>query len=334
MASRIGSLVRQATRRVGQPLNILTTCVHERNQSALAGVNALFWMIRGFEGCKNTWQEKYAPLPANHILLDGARGDRQLPEGVDFDLVYCQSNAHYETFLSLARQLQLPMVKIEHTLPLPEWQKPYVDILSSWRGDVNVFISDYNRRVWGYGEDAIVIQHGIDATLFAPAGMERKAHLLSVANDYINRDKFLGFGVWREVTQGLPTQVVGDTPGLSVAARDVHELVSFYQHSQVFLNTSLVSPIPMAVLEAMSCGCAVASMATCSLPEIIIHGVNGLLADSPTELRQHCTTLLGNPTLCQRLGAAARRTIEVDFSLHRFCAQWEDVLRQAAEIRK
>ena len=55
----------------------------------------------------------------------------------------------------------------------------------------------------------------------------------------------------------------------STPAESVADLVNEYCSSKVFLNTSTVSPIPTTLLEAMSCGSAVVSTATCMIPEII-----------------------------------------------------------------
>jgi glycosyltransferase involved in cell wall biosynthesis len=68
------------------------------------------------------------------------------------------------------------------------------------------------------------------------------------------------------------------------------------------------------------------------LPEVITNGVDGILASTPAEMAAHCRRLLADPAEARRLGAAARQTVLTRFSLGRFVAQWDGLLREAAEL--
>jgi len=154
-------------------------------------------------------------------------------------------------------------------------------------------------------------------------------------NSYVVYPGFLvhnccGYRYWQEATGGLPVRVVGNTPGLSLPADGVEGLAEEYRRATVFVNTSQHSPVPMALLEAMSSGCAVVSAATCEVPEVITDGVNGLLCGSPAEMRAKCVMALGDPSLCERLGREARRTVRERFSMERFVENWGSFLRRAA----
>lgn len=331
MATPVGSITRAATRRPDEPLNILTCPTHERYQSGLSHVNAVFWMIQA-EGIKG-WNPTYAPLPANHILLSSS----QLPREIEFDLVWSQNRFGQHQLLSqLARDCQLPLVTIEHTLPVPQWSPAIRAELGRMRGDIDVFISEFSRDQWGWRPDeARVVHHGIDTERFSPAPMlvRKQSHVLSVVNDWKNRDWCCGFNLWRDIVRDdIPTVVVGDTPGLSKPAASLHELVLRYREADVFLNTSLVSPVPTALLEAMACGCAVVSTATAMIPEVIEHGVNGFIANDADALRQYTRELLADGQLRQRLGEAARQTILNRFSLDVFVRNWSRVFQDATQI--
>lgn len=331
MATTVGSITRAATRDPQAPLNILTCPTHERYQSGLAHVNAVFWMIQA-EGIKG-WNPTYAPLPANHVLLNSS----QLPCEVEFDLVWSQNRFGQHQLLSqLARDCQLPLVTIEHTLPVPEWPSSIRAELSRMRGDIDVFISEFSRDQWGWKpEEARVVHHGIDTERFSPAPMlvRKQPHVLSVVNDWKNRDWCCGFNLWRDIVRDdIPTVVVGDTPGLSKPATSLAELVLRYREADVFLNTSLVSPVPTALLEAMSSGCAVVSTATAMIPEVIEHGVNGFIANDADTLRQYTRELLSDGSLRQRMGEAARQTILDKFSLDVFVRNWSRVFQDATQI--
>lgn len=335
MATPIGSITRAATRG-GSPLNILTFPTHEAYESGLAKTGHNFYAVRS-QGIKD-WNVAYRPLPSNYTLLNPSRGDKQLPPDVDFDLVLSQNKfGQFQIAKQLARQLHLPLVSLEHTLPVPSWESERLAGLAQMRGDLNLFISEYSIEKWGWSKkdpSVRVIHHGIDTKTFSPNDLmvARKPVLLSVVNDWVNRDWCCGFKLWQEVSREMPTLVVGATPGLSEPAKSVHDLVMKYRSAEVFLNTSLISPVPTALLEAMACGCAVVSTANCMIPEIIEHGVNGLISNEPEELSRYCGELLANPERCRQLGVAARQTILDKFSMESFVSNWNGILREAANI--
>jgi glycosyltransferase involved in cell wall biosynthesis len=300
----------------------------------LAKTNAVFYMVR--TPSVKDWNPIYAPLPANHVLLNPDRGDKQIPPELDFDLVLSQNKfGQFQLAKQVASVHHLPLVSLEHTLPHSSWSPAQVEQLKGMRGDINVFISEFSREAWGWGADeAQVVHHGIDTDRFKPldAVVTKKSHLLSVVNDWMNRDWCCGFKLWKQVTNGLPTFVVGATPGLSEPARSVAELVNRYRESTVFVNTSLISPVPTALLEAMSCGCAVVSTANCMILEIIENGVNGFLSNDPAELAGYCRMLLEDAGLCRKLGQAARKTVVERFSMGKFVENWNRVLEEAAQV--
>jgi glycosyltransferase involved in cell wall biosynthesis len=335
MPNALGSMLRQSWRK--PPYNCLSFPTHERYQSSLSSANTIFYLYRK-EGIKD-WNEKYGKLPANYHLLNPALGDYQLPADVDFDFVLSQTK-HLQNGVGaqIAKYLQIPQIVLEHTLPMEQWPREQVRALTEHnRGHINIYISEYSRDKWlEKPENAIVIHHGVDTNLFFPSNLlsfeERKNHCLSVVNDWINRDWCCGFSPWKEATQGLPVQVVGDTPGLSQPANNVEELVSFYQTSRIFVNTSLVSPVPTALLEAMSCGCACVALPTCMVPEVIKHGENGFLAETPKQMREFIQLLLCDVGLAEELGKNARKTIVERFNLERFVQRWNEVFEMAVSI--
>jgi len=336
MATTIGSITRAATRRPDEPLNILTCPTHESYEVGLAKTGHNFYAIRTPQ--VKDWNRQYRPVPENYVLLNPSRGEGQLPPDVDFDLVLAQNVfAQFQLLSSVARRLHLPLVRLEHTLTHPSWGPAQLDALRRMRGDLNVFISEFSVGEWGWDasdQTVRVVHHGIDTATFSPNEMlcDRKPLLLSVVNDWVNRDWCCGFKLWQQVTRDLPVQVVGATPGLSEPAKSVPDLVMKYRGSRVFVNTSLISPVPTALLEAMACGCAVVTTGTAMIPEVIRHGENGLMSNDPGELRSYCERLLADEDLARRLGEQARRTILERFSMTTFVTNWDRLLREAANI--
>ena len=327
MLSPITSIIRAATRKKEDKLNILTFPTHERYESMLAKTGHNFYAYRA-EGIKD-WNETYAKIPENYTLLDPALGDAQVPQYVDFDLVLSQNKfGQFQKAIQLSKTLHLPLISLEHTLPMPQWDSNVMTQVRNMRGDLNLFISKYSINAWGWEDksDTSVITHGIDTDLFCPADVERSDEILSVVNDWINRDWCCGFNIWRETIDGLPYKVVGDTPGLSKPASSTEELVSDYQTSRIFLNTSTISPVPTALMEAMSCGCAVVSTATCMIPEVIKHGENGFITNDPREMKEYLVQLLNDEDLSKEMGEKARESIVSRYSADKFVTKWNKFL--------
>ena len=288
IVSPLPYIIRAATRKPTEKLNILTFPTHERYESMLAKTGHNFYAYRA-EGIKD-WNETYAKLPDNYHLLDPELESNQIPEYVDFDLVLSQNKfGQFQKAIELSSVLHLPLVSLEHTLPMPQWGEDTLGQLRNMRGHINLFISQYSIDAWGWEDknDTKVVTHGIDTDLFCPKEEEKSDEILSVVNDWINRDWCCGFSIWQRTIDGLPYKVVGDTPGLSKPAVSTEELVSDYQNSRIFFNTSTISPVPTALMEAMSCGCAVVSTETCMIPEVIENGVNGFITNDEKQMKQY-----------------------------------------------
>lgn len=90
--------------------------------------------------------------------------------------------------------------------------------------------------------------------------------------------------------------------------------------------------IPVAIMEAMANGLPVVSSRHSGIPEIVIHGETGLLADERdyVTLGDHLVALDGNPTERERLGENGRRLVEAEFELEqlndRVVAHYAEVL--------
>ena len=333
MPTKMSSIMSASTRDPEEKLNILTFPTHERYESMLAKTGHTFYAYRA-EGIKD-WNETYAKLPSNYILLDPALGESQIPDYVDFDLVLSQNKfGQFQVAKELATKFHLPLVSLEHTLPMPAWGESMRYQLREMRGHINIFISEYSINDWGWKteEDTEVITHGIDTELFCPSEEDRSDEILSVVNDWINRDWCCGFSIWQDVIKGLPHKVVGDTPGLSKPAASTEELVATYQNSRIFLNTSTISPVPTALMEAMSCGCAVVSTATCMIPEIIENGVNGFISNDHEELKQYLVDLLNDEGLAKEIGNNARKTITEKYSASKFVDRWNEILKLSSNL--
>ena len=317
--------VRAATR--NGPLNILTFDTHERNQTFMAKTGHTFYAIR-LPGLK-TWNTKYAPVPPNYIQFDETKGENQIFPEIDFDLILSQNKfAHWHIANNMSQHFGIPLLHLEHCLPPPNWGPGMFQQYRSMGASQHVFISEMSRKAWGYEGEALVVRHGVDTEQFHPDERERQQIVLSVANDFVNRNWALGFTMWQNVVAGLPAKVVGDTPGLSLPAMNTHELINEYNVASIFLNTSLISPIPLSLLEAGAMECGIVSTNTCMIPEIFTHGHDALLCANERELREAVEQLLMNPMEARRLGKNARETIRAKCGLERYVADWNRVFNE------
>jgi glycosyltransferase involved in cell wall biosynthesis len=94
---------------------------------------------------------------------------------------------------------------------------------------------------------------------------------------------------------------------------DVHEVLNAVD---IVATPSRSEGLPLALLEAMATGLPVIATPVGGVPEAVTDGMTGLMVnpDDPSALAAAMIRLLDDATLRDRLGSAARRTIEQRFS--------------------
>ena len=286
---------------------------HERYEQQLCLSGHKFYSYK--DGGKE-WNTHYGPIPPNYFVLDS------IPTYLRPDLVLTHtSGARLELAHEIAHHYGIKVIRHTHTLPQsPQEMRAFHD----QRADLNTFISQYSCNAWGekYG---FVINHGLDTKFWCKISeLDRDSSILSVVNYIETRDWACGWTLYNKI-KSIYTErqynLVGDNPGLSVPAPSLNALRSKYNQCGVFLNTSQFSPIPMSLLEALACGATCVSSNTCMIPEIIIHGHNGLLANTPEEFVS-CLKSLQDREFAQELGNNARQTILDSFNIEQFIENW------------
>jgi glycosyltransferase involved in cell wall biosynthesis len=103
----------------------------------------------------------------------------------------------------------------------------------------------------------------------------------------------------------------------------------------VFVMPSRDDPHPLAVMEAMAAGLPVVATHVGGIPEQIDHEVDGLLvaAESVDALERSVRTLVDEPSVRRKLGSAARRKAETEFSLGRQAQQLHEAYLEAIARR-
>lgn len=99
----------------------------------------------------------------------------------------------------------------------------------------------------------------------------------------------------------------------------------------VYLMTSQFEGLPLALLEAMAAGRAVAVTAVGGIPEVVDDGETGVLRPfgDTGGLADAAVGLLDDPDRRRALGRAARRRVEERFGIRRMAAELEAVYRTA-----
>ncbi len=190
-----------------------------------------------------------------------------------------------------------------------------------------------------------LIHHGVDVERYRPAPTGRQAEpgLSIVSVGRLVEKK--GFGDLLEALRLLLDRgyrmtctVYGEGPLLDVlteradqlglstvltfaGVRSRQELLPLLQRADVFALTPYVTPdgdrdgIPNVIVEAMACALPVVATSAAGVGEIVLDGVNGLLAEprDPAGVADRLAAVADDAGLRSRLGAAARRTVVEGF---------------------
>lgn len=324
------SIIDSCNRNKPEKYNILTFPTHERYETQLAKTGHNFYSFHLPDSKK--WNTSQIGIPSNYHILP----ESDICPYIGYDFILSQSKFwQFQVAKQIQQIINVPIISLEHTVPTPQTiSRQQLSQMQSMVGDVNVFISEYSALSWGINKNTVIIHHGIDTNQFKNLDLQREDHILTVANDFVNRDYCLNYSGWKRVTEGLKTRLVGDTKGLSESASSTEELVIEYNSCAIYFNSSTLSPIPTSLLEAMSCGCAVVSTATCMIPEVIENGVNGFISNDENKLKEYINTLLSDAELRQRIGINARKTIETKFSEQEFINEWNLIFDKTYEASK
>jgi glycosyltransferase involved in cell wall biosynthesis len=102
-----------------------------------------------------------------------------------------------------------------------------------------------------------------------------------------------------------------------------------------------IMPLPDTPWERGKCGYKLIQYMGCGTPvvaspvgvnhQLVEHGINGFLADTPSAWEQALSALVGDPALRQRLGAAGRMKVEREFSVQVNAPRLLAALRTAAK---
>lgn len=120
-----------------------------------------------------------------------------------------------------------------------------------------------------------------------------------------------------------------------LGARKQEEVRQILSEASVFVLPSVVTErgdrdgIPVALMEAMAVGLPVVSTRVSGIPELVEHGVTGLLAEEKDAagLAGAIEQLFADPAAAQAMAAQARRKVEQEFDVAREAQKLLDAIR-------
>lgn len=108
-----------------------------------------------------------------------------------------------------------------------------------------------------------------------------------------------------------------------IGPRSQEEVTRMMAEASLFVLPSIVAPdgqmegIPVALMEAMATGRAVVSTTISGIPELVVHGVSGLLVPpaNARALANAIRELLADPERARRMGERGREKVRAEFTL-------------------
>jgi hypothetical protein len=139
----------------------------------------------------------------------------------------------------------------------------------------------------------------------------------------MDRDDVTGYTLWRTLTKGLPTKVIGDgNPTLGKSAQDFDELKREYAANRVYFNTS-VAP-GMAMREALLTGMPALTRVE-GFP--LENEVEIFKTQNLKKMRDYLELCLKDYDVALRVGAAGRKKTRELFNIDLFVECWEKLLK-------
>lgn len=330
MKNQIQFIVDEVNRPPKRPLVILMTSTHPLTDTNLMKTGHQFFNL-DIPQFPIKW-EKGMPKPDNMTIINDLT---ELPHRPD--LIISQNVVdQLQIWQQLGYQFDCPIIEFEHTLPSPQWEQ--MGLVPKIKEDVRVpayvFITDYSRAAWLREDDpnAHTLYHMVDTDLYQGwTGGNGRAAIM--CNAFQGREWAVGDIVKLMVMEGEDNRIdlFGHNPGFESRVLMRGEVPATLAEYDVFINTSIRSPIPASLLEAAAIGMPIISTKTCAIPEFFTDGENIRFYETEEECLAILDELLADKAQRKRLGEAARQVILDNFNEERYIADWNEVFESALE---
>ena len=265
---------------------------------------------------------------------------RDIPAGrlrdTELDLVLYQhpDNLRDAATLLDPAQRRLPRIYLEHNTPFPDpvaSPHPFAD-----PHGLLVHVTRYNRLMWDNGPAPTrLVEHSvaIDPTV---AWSGERAEGITVINSMPHRGRKVGLDLFLAARRHVPLQLAGfGNEGLDslgdIPYPRLHRAVAAYRF---LFSPCRYTSLPLAVIEALTIGMPVVTLATTELPEVIVNGVHCYLSNDLDELLAGMRRLLDDRAHAAQLGANARELARRRFGLDRFARDWDAAFADAIALAR
>lgn len=277
--------------------------------------------------------------PNVHDLPAAAARERR------FDCILFQEDHHWERDqyeLLTPVQRALPRIYLEHDPPrfdAAAGRPGAAPTPGPWPTDVRhpvddpnvllVHVTPYNALMWDSGRTPTrVVEHGVAV----PPGVGYRGGLergLVVTNHLARRGRRMGADLFERLRAEVPLDLVGmEAQALGGLGEIDHpQLPAFAAGYRFLFSPVRYSSLSLATIEAMMIGMPVVALATAEMATVVEHGVSGFAVTDTGSLAAAMRTLLHDPGLARRMGAAARDSARARFAIERFSADWDAALR-------
>jgi len=181
------------------------------------------------------------------------------------------------------------------------------------------------RKTWGIGEDEVIIllarrlaeKNGVTDFARAVRLLDPKSCRIVVAGDGPERSKMMA--ILGEGNLFDRVLLLGAVPNV--------DMPPVYRAADISVLPSLAEATSISGLEAMATGLPLVGTRVGGIPAIIADGETGLLVAprQPEEMAAALRRLMADQAMRERLGAAARKRVELEFS-------WPAIARQTLSV--
>ena len=294
-------------------LNILTFHTHESYQYELAKTGHNFFHMK-CEERPDGWNERVRPNPKNIFEIDEANINLK-----DFDILLTQSQGQNLKFYG---NNSIKKINLEHTYPMTDNLKINVD------ANIKVYITESSKKMWR-DPSGFVIRHGIDVNEWPKCDYSLNS-VLTTVHAFQQRDWACGYTLYKESVNNIDNKIFGSANQQINSDETISydHLKEIKSKNLIYLNTSLRSPVPFALLEAMAAGMIVVSTPTCEIPFYIQNGRNGILCNDSKSFNIILKDILNKKNKYIKLGNEARFSVQKSASIDLFLNKWNFIFKK------
>jgi len=197
--------------------------------------------------------------------------------------------------------------------------------------------SNIARSNWEFKKTK-TIWHGFDPDEFS-LGSRDKGILTINQNALKQRPHYRGYYTYRDIIKNLPEELTPSWTVVDSPTHLAHDLQNYaiekfkrYRNVlgsyKIFLNTTIISPMPRARGEAMMSGLVTVNYDSHDISEIITNGVDGFYSKDPEEMSDILIHLMKNPEDCLRIGNKSREKAISVLSISRYLTDWNNTIKE------